>query len=177
MFRKFVAWLSILSAAAISTGCMWTGGLPKSYQNTERYPVIASIHGIKRVKFAEDLRSIVTTYEPTNTITLDTNTVHGWMLEIEPPAEPLQFTEFFILPAPAPRWGEPIPGVISLDRTTACRHGTIPAGAKHLALAWGMAADDPLGNYRLVIFLDDKCAADFNFEVIKAHDPAVPESP
>lgn len=137
--------------------------------------MIASVHGIKHVEFAKDLQRVVTTYAPTNTLVLDTNTVHGWMVEIQPTNKPLKLLEFFILPAPPPRWSEPIPGLISFDRTTAYREATLPAGVRYLSNSWGMYADDPLGAYRLVIFLDEKCAADFNFQVVGSLSSTVPK--
>ena len=53
------------------------------------------------------------------------------------------------------------------------RHGTTCVtefvagkGSKNIGHSWGMFSEDPLGEYRIAVFLDDRLAAEFSFRVV-----------
>jgi hypothetical protein len=76
--------------------------------------------------------------------------------------------EVYILPGSA-RWGtkeRPVSGRVVRDRTTCVTEWTAGKGAKYIGGSWGMFPDDPLGEYHLTVFLDDRLAAEFRFRVI-----------
>lgn len=157
--------LPALVALTLSSGCaFWTGGIPDSYSKTEKYPVIASVHGIKHVTYSDDLHNIVVSYIPTNEIILSTNTTHGWLIHIQPTDKQLVGEEFYILPKAA-RWSIRS-RMVSIDRTTCRTDFIVPKGAKYIGEDWGMFSDDPLGEYEIVVFLDHKLASDFRFCVV-----------
>jgi hypothetical protein len=157
--------LSVAVSLLLLSGCaIWTGGLPTSYTTKEQYPIISSIHGIKQITNSADLHEIVISYSPTKEITLNTNSTHGWRIQIKPAEKRLNGREFYILPKPA-RWDVKW-GMVSLDKTTCVKDFVVPKGVKYINDDWGMFPEDPLGEYRIVVFLDDKLAADFSFRVI-----------
>jgi len=130
--------------------------------------VVTSIHGIKRTTFSPDLQTVVTTFTPTNEIPLNPTNVHSWMIKVEPFEKAVPVEAFFVLPKPAP-WGR-LSGLVSPDRTTALTTFDASAGTTYLSDSWGMHANDPLGDYRIAVFIDRKLAADFRFTVVA--DPA-----
>jgi hypothetical protein len=168
---------SVLTLLSSLTGCVvWTGGIPSSYRDREKYPILASVHGIKEVTYSNDLQRIGISYTPTNEITRDTNTTHGWLIQIQPAERPIKGVEFYVLPKAA-RWGSqerPPEGIVSLDKTTCVKYFVLPKGAKYVGDEWGMFADDPLGEYQITVFLDKRLAADFRFRVIEEPKPATP---
>ena len=158
--------LPLLAVLALLTGCaVWTGGIPASYADKGKYPIVACVHGIREVTFSDDLHKIVTSYTPTNEITLNTNTIHGWLIQIQPAEKPVEVREYFVLPKAA-RLGSKS-RTVSLDQTTSLTDYTAPKGVKYISEEWGMYADDPLGQYEIAVFLDGKLAADFKFSVIE----------
>jgi hypothetical protein len=159
------AGLILLSGCAI-----WNGGLPASYSTKDKYPIVSSVHGIRQYSVSADQHGIVKSYSSTNEITLNTNTTQGWQIQIKPAEKKLAGREFYILPKPA-RWPTNY-GVVSPDKTTCISDFIIPKGIRYISRDWGMFPDDPLGEYRIVIFIDRKLAADFTFRVIEGTNAA-----
>jgi hypothetical protein len=171
IYRILPKLLPICAGLLLLSGCVfYTGGLPSSANTKEKYLVISSIHGIKQVTVSANLQETIISYTPTNEIVLNTNTTHGWLIQIKPAEKQIYVREFYILPKPA-RWNIK-QGFISFDNTTCVRDFIVPKGAKYINDSWGMFADDPLGEYRIAILLDFKLAADFKFRVIEAAKPA-----
>jgi len=140
--------------------------LPPHYAEN-KYPVLAAIHGIKKTIVAADLHNIITTYTPTNEIQLSTNTIHAWLVQIKRTEKPIQVKEVFILPSRA-RWGtkeRPVLGMVVNEQKTCITKWTAGKGTEYVGNSWGMFSDDPLGEYRIVIFFDEKLAAEFKFNV------------
>jgi hypothetical protein len=165
--NQWAKYVFIFSAAFLLAGCaIWKGGLPPFSKVTDKYPIVASVHGIKKVSYSDDLHQIVISYTPTNEIILDTNTIHGWLIKIDPPKKAISVREVFILPKPA-HWPNSILGRISPDRTTCVTDFVVPKGVKYLNGSWGMFGDDPLGKYQIFVFLDERLAAKFEFNVLQ----------
>ena len=157
--------LPVIVCVSLLTGCaVWTGGFPSSYRQNGNYPVVASIHGIKDVSSSVDLSKTVVSYTATNEIVLNTNTTHGWMIQIPPAPKRLLCQEFYILPKAA-HWGATLQ-FVSIDKTTCVTGFFVPKGERYISRHWGMYADDPLGEYEIAVFLDKKLAADFKFRVV-----------
>jgi len=170
MRYTFVKLLLIIIGISLLTGCaVWTGGIPSSYRQDGKYPVVTSFHGIKNVTHSDDLSRVVVSYTPTNEIVLNTNTLHGWVIQIPPASKRLVCQEFYVLPKAA-RWKESRFGIVSMDKTTCITRFIVPKGGKYISDDWGMYPDDPLGQYEIAIFLDRKLAADFTFRVVEKPD-------
>jgi hypothetical protein len=163
ILQTFLKQIPILAAITLLTGCAAWTGIPSSYADKGKYPIIASVHGIKEITFSDNLHIIVTSYTPTNEITLNTNTVHGWLIQIPPAEKPLDVREYFVLPKAA-HW--PKNRIVSLDQTTCLTYFIAPKGVKYISNDWGMYVTDPLGEYEIAVFLDSKLAADFKFRVV-----------
>ena len=167
MRYTFAKLLPIIVCISSLTGCaVWTGGVPSSYRQDGKYPVVTSFHGIKKVSHSDDLSKVIISYTPTNEIVLNTNTVHGWVIQIPPAPKRLVCQEFYVLPKAA-RWNAPRLGIVSIDKTTCVTRFVVPKGARYISDDWGMYPDDPLGQYEIVVFLDRKFAADFTFRVVE----------
>ncbi len=152
-------------------GCaVWTGGIPSSYRQNGNYPVAASIHGVEDVTYSDDLRKTIISCTPTNEMVLDTNTTHGWIIQIPPAPKQLLCNEFYVLPKAA-HW-DTSERIVSTDQTTCLRQFFVPKGAKYISDSWGMFLDDPIGEYEIAVFLDGKLAGDFKFRIVPANPPA-----
>lgn len=164
---KTAATFLILSFATLLGGCFsphWE--LPPNYAES-KYPVLTAIHGVIKSTTADDLQSTCTTYTPFADLARNTNTTHGWLIKIERIEKPILVQEVYTLPEPA-RWGSkesPVSGMVLNNRTTCITTYKARKGTEYVGKSWGMYADDPLGEYRKVIFLDNKFAAEFRFRV------------
>jgi hypothetical protein len=150
------------------TGCSWNGQLPAKLENAPAYPVIAAVHGVRRATTSDDLKSTTTTYVDLNPVPRNRTNGVSWLIQIEPLPETAKVEEFYFLPGPA-RW--PPLGTfplrdISIDQKASWTQTLAPKGTKYLSGGWGMYPDDPLGEYRLAVFIDGKRALDFKFTVI-----------
>jgi hypothetical protein len=163
ILQTFLKQIPVFAAITLLTGCATWTGIPPSYANNGKFPIVASVYGIKEVTFSDDLHKIVTTYTPSNEITLNTNTVHGWLIQIPPAEKPLDVREYYVLPKAA-HW--PKDRMVSLDQTTCLTEFIVPKGVKYISNDWGMYVNDPLGEYQIAVFLDGKLAADFKFRVV-----------
>jgi hypothetical protein len=153
--------------ASLLTGCaVWTGGVPSLYHQNGNYPVVASIHGIKDITLSDNLSKTIISYTTTNEIVLNTNTIHGWIIQIAPVTNRLFVQEFYVLPKAA-RWDTSKARAVSIDKTTCLTEFFVPKGVKYISDDWGMFPDDPLGEYKITVFLDRKLAADFKFRVVE----------
>ena len=163
--------LLIFAIVSLLTSCaIWKGGIPTYWRDGGKYPIITNVCGIKEVSYSTSLQKIVISYIPTNEIVLDTNTTVGFMIQIQPAEKPLYGREFYVLPKAA-RWNTTKKQIVSMDHTTCVTDFYVPKGAKYIEDSWGMFADDPLGEYEIAIFLDNKMAADFKFHVIAKTSP------
>jgi hypothetical protein len=170
-----IAFLVVLFVPLLN-GCVTTlSETLVAHASRQKYPVIAYIHGVRRITHTDDLQSTIIEYVPSGEIPRNPQTVHGWLIRIKPVEKATRVREVYILPGPA-HWGSRkrlVRGLV-MDNDTACvTEWIIPKGAEYVGYDWGMSADDPLGEYQKVVIIDDKLAASFRFRVTAA---PVPES-
>jgi len=158
--------LAIVCVSLLTSCAVWTGGIPSSYHQNGNYPVVTSIQGIKEITHSDGLSKTIISYTPTNEIVLNTNTIHGWIIQIALVTNELFAEEFYVLPKAA-RWDTSKAQVVSIDKTTCLTEFSVPKGVKYISDDWGMFPDDPLGEYEIAVFLDRKLAADFKFRVVE----------
>ncbi|HLX68019.1 MAG TPA: hypothetical protein VKV04_00185 [Verrucomicrobiae bacterium] len=168
--------LAIVCVSLLAGCAVWTGGVPSSYRQNGNYPVVASIHGIQDVTHSDDLSKTIISYTPTNEMVLNTNTIHGWIIQIPPAQKRLFGQEFYVLPKAA-RWDTSKVRVVSIDQTTCLTEFFVPKGAKYISDDWGMFPDDPIGEYEIAVFLDRKLAADFKFRVVERQGDRAAKTP
>jgi hypothetical protein len=167
MRSTFIKISPLIVLVSLLTGCaVWTGGVPASYRQNGNYPVVASVFGIKQITHSDNLNKTIISYAPTNEIVLNTNTIHGWLIQIPPAQKRLFGQEFYVLPKSA-HWDTSKVRMISIDKTTCLTEFYVPKGAKYISDDWGMFANDPIGQYEIAVFLDRKLAADFKFSVVE----------
>lgn len=96
------------------------------------------------------------------------NQAYGWRLTVERQPGQMRWREEYVLPAAPSTWGGALPGVrqdVSADGKTSVKDGELQDGENVLTNIWTVAEGDPKGKHVIRVYLDDKLAQTFNFDV------------
>ncbi|MDX6766250.1 MAG: hypothetical protein SFU85_05625 [Candidatus Methylacidiphilales bacterium] len=129
-------------------------------------PVVQATHGVYQTNYKAGLNEIVVSRTPADHIPVRAGTQHSWIIQVVPASYPRSIREVYTLPAPG-RWGNVEGEQVSADRKQCVVEGTIQPGQTYAFNTWGMDADDPVGNYRISIYIDDVLVKTFSFEAVR----------
>ncbi len=141
-------------------------------QNVKPFPTPTSLKkitvtntefGLKRV----DTKGNVTILE-TKTIPLQEGNAYGWRIKLKEYKGEVKWREVLRLPKPPETWGTDNGEnfSISADGTTSITRRTQSAPDGVIENFWTIAPGDPLGKYKIEVYVDDRLINTFEFEVI-----------
>ncbi|MBD2612208.1 hypothetical protein VF14_33910 [Nostoc linckia z18] len=141
-------------------------------QNATSFPTPSSLKkitvsnaefGLKRV----DTKGNVTIFQ-TTTVPLQEGNVYGWRMKLKNYQGEVKWREVLRLPKPPQTWGTDNGEnfSISADGTTSITRRTQPATDGVIENFWTIAPGDPLGKYKIEVYIDDRLINTFEFEVI-----------
>jgi hypothetical protein len=94
---------------------------------------------------------------------------YGWIAIVKPTSEKVRWREEFTLPAAPTVWdGEKLPSTVqslSADRRTSITEGEAKPVEGAIFNAWSVAPGDPVGSYRIRVFIENRLVGTFDFEV------------
>jgi hypothetical protein len=119
--------------------------------------------GLKRV----DSKGNVTIFRTTR-VPLQQGNAYGWRIKLKDYQGEVKWREVLHLPKPPETWGTDNGEdfSISADGTTSITRRTQSAPGGVIGNFWTIAPGDPLGKYRIDIYIDDRLIGTFEFEVI-----------
>jgi hypothetical protein len=134
-----------------------TNAKPITVSNTE--------FGIKRV----DSKGNVTIFQ-TKRVPLQEGNVYGWRIKLKDYQGEVKWREVLRLPKPPETWGTDSGEnfSISADGTTSTTRRTQSAKEGVIENFWTIAPGDPVGKYKIEVYIDDRLIGTFEFEVIPA---------
>ncbi|MEH2096247.1 hypothetical protein [Nostoc sp.] len=119
--------------------------------------------GLKRV----DTKGNVTIFRTTR-VPLQQGNAYGWRIKLKDHQGEVKWREVLHLPKPPETWGTDNGEdfSISADGTTSITRRTQSAPDGVIGNFWTIAPGDPLGKYRIDVYIDDRLIGTFEFEVI-----------
>lgn len=141
-------------------------------QNAAQFPTPTSLKkitvtnaefGLKRV----DAKGNVTIFQ-TKTIPLQEGNAYGWRIKLKNYQREVKWREVLRLPKPPETWGTDNGEnfSISADGTTSVTRRTQSAPDGTIENFWTIAPGDPIGKYKIEVYVDDRLINTFEFEVI-----------
>ncbi|MDR2874633.1 MAG: hypothetical protein LBV44_01705 [Methylobacillus sp.] len=113
-----------------------------------------------------DLDSDNPAFVPTNLVPLTPKQSYGWIIQVSTDKPQIKWREEFTLPAKPETWGiDDSTSRTSADGLTTTTERTVAAEDGILYNVWDVAPGDPKGHYVMRVFVDDKLAATFEFDV------------
>jgi len=94
--------------------------------------------------------------------------IYGWVVTVNPTQEEVSWREEFTLPGKPVTWGGPDPNAsqtISSDRKTSVKEGKVVPDRGVIANTWTVAPGDPQGRYVIRVFIGNRLARTFEFDV------------
>ncbi|MDZ8186177.1 MAG: hypothetical protein RMX96_15150 [Nostoc sp. ChiSLP02] len=119
--------------------------------------------GLKRV----DAKGNVTILQ-TKTVPLQEGIAYGWRMKLKDYQGEVKWREVLRLPKPPQTWGTDNGEdfSISADGTTSTTRRTESAPDGTIENFWTIAPGDPLGKYKIEVYVNDRLINTFEFEVI-----------
>lgn len=99
------------------------------------------------------------------TVPLVEKQAYGWRLRVNTKQSQISVREEFELPVAPKTWGNIPDNAISNDRKTSTQKIALTPDRGYIENVWEVAPGDPVGNYVIRVFIDDKLAAKFEFKV------------
>ncbi|MEH2192806.1 MAG: hypothetical protein V7K98_09205 [Nostoc sp.] len=141
-------------------------------QNAASFPTPTSLKnitvsnsefGLKRIDSEGNVRILRTIRVP-----LQQGNVYGWRIKLKDYQGEVKWREVLHLPKPPETWGTDNGEdfSISADGTTSITRRTQPAPDGVIENFWTIAPGDPVGKYRIEVYIDDRLIGTFEFEVI-----------
>lgn len=94
--------------------------------------------------------------------------VYGWVVMVNPTQEEVSWREEFTLPGKPATWGGSDPNAsqtISSDQKTSVKEGKVVPDRGVIANTWAVAPGDPQGRYVIRVFIGNRLARTFEFDV------------
>ncbi|WP_265272096.1 hypothetical protein [Nostoc sp. KVJ3] len=131
--------------------------------NTKQITVSKTEFGLKRV----DSKGNVTIFQTTR-VPLQEGNAYGWRIKLKDYQGEVKWREVLHLPKPPETWGTDNGEdfSISADGTTSITRRTQSAPDGVIENFWTIAPGDPLGKYKIEVYIDDRLIDTFEFEVI-----------
>ncbi|MEH2071886.1 MAG: hypothetical protein V7K47_27680 [Nostoc sp.] len=119
--------------------------------------------GLKRV----DAKGNVTIFQ-TTTVPLQQGNAYGWRIKLQDYQGEVKWREVLRLPKPPETWGTDSGEdfSISADGTTSVTRRTQSAPDGVIENFWTIAPGDPVGKYKIEVYIADRLISTFEFEVI-----------
>ncbi|MEA5604184.1 hypothetical protein [Nostoc sp. UHCC 0252] len=132
-------------------------------RNTKQITVSNTEFGLKRV----DSKGNVTIFRTTR-VPLQEGNIYGWRIKLKDYQGEVKWREVLYLPKPPETWGTDNGEdfSISKDGTTSITRRTQSALDGVIENFWTIAPGDPVGKYRIEVYIDDRLIGNFEFEVI-----------
>ncbi|MDZ8224405.1 MULTISPECIES: hypothetical protein [unclassified Nostoc] len=133
--------------------------------NTKQITVSNTEFGLKRVDSKGNVTILRTTRVP-----LQQGNAYGWRIKLKDYQGEVKWREVLHLPKPPETWGTDNGEdfSISADGTTSVTRRTQSAPNGVIENFWTIAPGDPLGKYRIEVYIDDRLISTFEFELIPA---------
>ncbi len=105
---------------------------------------------------------------PTNRVPLQEGNAYGWRIELKDYQSEVRWREVLRLPKPPETWGtdDGENFSISKDGTTAVTKRVQSATDGVIENFWTIAPGDPLGKYKIEVYIDDRLVGSFEFELV-----------
>lgn len=108
-------------------------------------------------------------FKATRLIPLVAGQSYGWIVFVKTTSAKVRWREEFTLPAAPKVWGGEKPSStvqsLSADRRTSITEGEATPTRGFILNAWSVAPGDPVGTYRIRVFIDNRLVETFDFEV------------
>ena len=94
--------------------------------------------------------------------------IYGWVVTVKPTQGEVTWREEFTLPGKPATWGGSDPNAsqtISSDRKTSVKEGKVVPDRGVIANTWTVAPGDPQGRYVIRVFIGNRLARTFEFDV------------
>lgn len=133
--------------------------------NGKQITVNKAEFGLKRVDFRGKANFV-----PTNRVPLQEGNAYGWRIELKDYQSEVKWREVIRLPKPPETWGtaDGENFSISKDGTTAVTKRIQSATDGVIENFWTIAPGDPLGKYKIEVYIDDRLVGSFEFELVSA---------
>ncbi|MEH2160577.1 MAG: hypothetical protein V7K38_05915 [Nostoc sp.] len=169
------ATIAVLASSCLIFGVICSEAIAATsgvVQNSTPFPTPTSLKnitvsntefGLKRV----DSKGNVTIFRTTR-VPLQQGNVYGWRIKLKDYQGEVKWREVLHLPKPPETWGTDNGEdfSISADGTTSITRRTQSAPDGVIENFWTIAPGDPVGKYRIEVYIDDRLIGTFEFEVI-----------
>ncbi len=131
--------------------------------NAKQITVINAEFGLKRV----DSKGNVTIFQTTR-VPLQEGNAYGWRIKLKDYQGEVKWREVLRLPKPPETWGTDNGEdfSISADGTTSVTRRTQSPPNGVIENFWTIAPGDPVGNYKIEVYANDRLLSTFEFELI-----------
>jgi hypothetical protein len=131
--------------------------------NGKQISVSKAEFGLKRVDFRGKTNVI-----PTTRVPLREGNIYGWRIQLKDYQSEVKWREVLRLPKPPETWGTDNGEDFSISRdgTTAQTKRIQSAEDGVIENFWTIAPGDPLGKYKIEVYIDDRLIGSFEFELV-----------
>jgi hypothetical protein len=131
--------------------------------NLKQTTVSKAEFGLKRV----DTKGNITIFQTTK-VPLQEGNAYGWRIKLKDYQGEVKWREVLRLPKPPETWGTDSGEdfSISADGTTSVTRRTQAAPDGVIDNFWTIAPGDPVGKYKIEVYIDDRLISTFEFETV-----------